>query len=239
MTYNPEVNSPSNMEELEICVEHFFELEQTKYASEIENARQDAITNYSELPETDRPPLDDYIAMATSLIDRPRTKDDLRQQYSIFIDQESSPDTKFIDFYNCDIKLGDRYWNVALAKFISSPIDHNKVIILSGQPTIQNLRESIKVYGEQDQRIQLGPEIMSTDELFVILRKERDKRLVKYDEKIMQLDRLIRENPDDLVLVAKRQEWDNYANELCNLPNLEDAPWDGGLELTPWPCKPE
>ena len=79
----------------------------------------------------------------------------------------------------------------------------------------------------------------TTEQLFDQLRSYREVRLREYDQKIAQLDRLIRLNPDYAAYTIERAEWDAYAVELCNLPAQDGAPWDGGGSETPWPKKPE
>lgn len=78
----------------------------------------------------------------------------------------------------------------------------------------------------------------TTEELFAQLRSYREVKLREYDEKISQLDRQIRLNPDYAAYPIERAEWDAYAVALCNLPAQEGAPWDGGGSETPWPQKP-
>lgn len=78
----------------------------------------------------------------------------------------------------------------------------------------------------------------TTEELFAQLRSIREVKLREYDQKISQLDRLIRLNPDYAAYNIERAEWDAYATALCNLPAQEGAPWDGGGVETPWPVKP-
>lgn len=141
---------------------------------------------------------------------------------------------------------GAQYWDVANACLINpngrTPIDQSRVVKLGNNGVSsfeQNIRENIKFYSQNDPRIQLGPEIMDTEELLTRLRAERSKRLAEYDQKIAQLDRLIRENPDYATYSIQRAAWDAYATALCNLPSQEGSPWDGGGPETPWPAKPE
>lgn len=78
----------------------------------------------------------------------------------------------------------------------------------------------------------------TSEQLFAQLRSIREVKLREYDEKISQLDRQIRLNPDYAAYPIERAEWDAYAVALCNLPAQEGAPWDGGGDETPWPQKP-
>lgn len=80
--------------------------------------------------------------------------------------------------------------------------------------------------------------VQTVEELFAQLRSIREMKLREYDQKISQLDRLIRLNPDYAAYQLERGEWDSYAVALCNLPAQEGAPWDGGLSQTPWPARP-
>lgn len=74
--------------------------------------------------------------------------------------------------------------------------------------------------------------IPTREELFARLRFERDQRLAAHDAVISQLSRKQRLGED----VAERlQALDAYAEQLCNLPAQDGAPWDGGGEATPWP----
>lgn len=98
-----------------------------------------------------------------------------------------------------------------------------------------DLTRMYSIFLEQEE-----PEISepTTEELFTWLRSFRAVKLREYDEKISQLDRQIRLNPDYAAYPIERAEWDAYAVALCNLPAQEGAPWDGGGSETPWPQKP-
>lgn len=128
-----------------------------------------------------------------------------------------------------------RIWDVEKAAFVDEMPESAEILSLSnadGDIDVDYLRETLLFYGYD-----LG-ELASPQELFASLRDERDNRLDEYDKKIAQLDRLIRLNPDDESYIAQRHEWDEYAVALCDLPDEEGAPWDGGGKLTPWPQKP-
>lgn len=73
-------------------------------------------------------------------------------------------------------------------------------------------------------------------ERFRLLRQARDAKFSAYDTAIAQLEREKRIGVDVGALI---QQWDAYAQALCNLPAQAGAPWDGGGKLTPWPAKPE
>lgn len=206
-------------------------------------ARQQATSEYN-AAENPVGALQDLIDLRVAMLDAPPTLDELRHMYDFMKPQELPVSfmpaiTPVVPFYDAIFKLGDRYWNVAEAKWVSAPADDSNVIVLGGEPTEQNLRETLKLYSKRDPRIHLGPEIMDTEELFTRLRARRDERLSEYDVKIAQLDRQIRLNPEYAAYSLSRAAWDEYAVALCDLPAQSGAPWDGGGVQTPWPNKPE
>lgn len=183
-----------------------------------------------------------FIAQAVSMVQQPEKMEQIEATYgfykaAILQQQEFAllPEPEpYVPPQDRIYKVGDRYWSVPLEAWVSAPTDTANVVVLGGEPTEQNLRETLKANG-----LPLGPEIMDTEELFVRLRSRRNERLDEYDKKIMQLNRLIRENPDYATYTIQRAAWDAYATALCELPQQSDAPWDGGGPLTPWPAKPE
>lgn len=190
------------------------------------------------------------IEQAASFVQPAKTMAEVESTYSFFkgdilakMEAEANPEPVQVDLYDALIPVGDSYWNVAEACYVNSnartPIDQSRVLEIAPDATEENLRSWIKFYSQQDPRIKMGPEIMDTEELFTRLREERSKLLTEYDQKIAQLDRLIREHPDYATYSIQRAEWDAYATALCNLPSQEGAPWDGGGPETPWPTKPE
>ena len=79
---------------------------------------------------------------------------------------------------------------------------------------------------------------LTNEELFERLRDERNIRLLKVDGQIAYLNRKIRRAVSDeerSEIEARIAALDAYAEALCDLPDLEGAPWDGGGALTPWP----
>lgn len=83
------------------------------------------------------------------------------------------------------------------------------------------------------------------------LRTKRDDKLKTYDKKTAQIQRELRiqglkteHDANKLASLKHLQElWDEYADALCKLPELEGAPWDGGDDSTgpnivPWPKEP-
>ena len=62
--------------------------------------------------------------------------------------------------------------------------------------------------------------------LFRILRFERNKRLAATDFYLM---------PDYIVDEIDKQKILEYRQALRDMPQEDDAPWDGGGEKTPWP----
>lgn len=194
-----------------------------------------------------------YIEMASVIPEQAPTLKGIEEEFSIGKPQSdeekaaeqtvAEPQTEVAP-YDAIWTDGTQYWDVAEACYVNpnsrAGIDQSRVVMLGGSiPFEQNIRENIKYYAQRDPRIQLGPEIMDTEELFVRLREKRSERLAEYDQKIAQLDRLIRENPDYATYSIQRAEWDTYATALCNLPTQPGAPWDGGGPETPWPAKPE
>lgn len=82
------------------------------------------------------------------------------------------------------------------------------------------------------------PIALTTEELFESLRVERNLRLLRCDGQIAYLNRKLRraESGEEKDAIAKRiAALDAYAELLCDLPDQDGAPWDGGGELTPWP----
>lgn len=207
-----------------------------------------------EMNETLAKEKQEFVQQAESVVPPPKSRKDIEQLYGFYksaIEQtaqltaEPEPASALApyDFIWTD---GTQYWDVANACYLNpngrAPIDHSRVVMLGANGVSsfeQNIRENIKLYSQTDPRIKLGPEVMDTEELFTRLREERSNRLAEYDQKIAQLDRLIRENPDYAEYTIKRMAWDAYATALCNLPSQAGAPWDGGGPETPWPDKPE
>ena len=101
---------------------------------------------------------------------------------------------------------------------------------------------TITDYGPYPDGWSTEPPLPTVDELFARLRAARDARLRnKYDTALAQLNRGIRLAENDAErtkLTAKIASWDAWAVELCNLPTLSGAPWDGGGDATPWPPAP-
>lgn len=85
------------------------------------------------------------------------------------------------------------------------------------------------------------PPAPTEEELFTMLRAVRDGKLGEYDRRMAQLNRNLRLATDlGKASVEKSiEEWDAYAQALCDIPSLAGAPWDGGGEKTPWPVMPE
>lgn len=207
-----------------------------------------------EMNETLAKEKQEFIQQAESVVPQPQTRKDIETTYEFFkagieqkLQQDAEPEpASALTPYDSIWTDGTQYWDVANACYLNpngrAPIDQSRVVMLgaSGVSSFeQNIRENIKLYSQTDPRIKLGPEVMDTEELFARLREERSNRLAEYDQKITQLDRLIRENPDYAEYTIKRVEWDAYATALCNLPSQVGAPWDGGGPETPWPDKPE
>lgn len=75
----------------------------------------------------------------------------------------------------------------------------------------------------------------TADQLFYQLRSIREVKLREYDTKVSQLERRGRLGEN---VGAELAAWDAYALALCNLPEQDGAPWDGGGSQTPWPVMP-
>jgi len=75
------------------------------------------------------------------------------------------------------------------------------------------------------------------------IRNERDRRFrVIYDPSISQLFRKRRLTTDSAELdsiTAQITQWDSYANQLENIPQQPGFPWNGNIDLVPWPIPPE
>lgn len=162
---------PENAEQLEICVDHYFNQGTAEYEIMAAEARANAEAEYAKLPEDDKSSLDDYIAQAIGMIPPAKTREEWKQ-----------------------------------------------VFVAAG-------------YGVQSDPM---PEA-NTDELFAQLRSFREVKLRDYDAKISQLERRARLGEN---VASELAAWDAYALALCNLPDQEGAPWDGGGSATPWPAAP-
>ena len=78
------------------------------------------------------------------------------------------------------------------------------------------------------------------EERFEQLRSIRKDLLSEYDVKISQLNRELRlasTDEEKSQINTKITLWDSYAKELCDITELEGAPWFGSD--IPWPSKPE
>ena len=77
-------------------------------------------------------------------------------------------------------------------------------------------------------------------EAFAALRAERDERLKDYDKATAQIQRDMRlaNVSEKSALAELLAKWDTYAKALCDLPEQDGAPWDGGGSETPWPEEP-
>ena len=78
-------------------------------------------------------------------------------------------------------------------------------------------------------------EYNSMDARYARLRAKRDQRLAAHDNMVSLLTRKQRLGID---VSEQLQALDAYAEQLCNLPAQDGAPWDGGGEATPWPDMP-
>lgn len=82
--------------------------------------------------------------------------------------------------------------------------------------------------------------------LFIRLRMERTRHMQEYDNAISQLsrmERLAKTDEEKQKVNDLQKQWDDYAQALCDLPDKEGAPWDGGESegqpnSVPWPQMP-
>lgn len=122
--------------------------------------------------------------------------------------------------------------------------DRSNYIVIPEDKLQEHLNQGYKTYemlkpvfeaenAQRNQENMNNPQFI--EELFEILRMQRNMRFAEYDTKISQLERQKRLGFD---VDAQISEWDAYAQALCNLPEQQGAPWDGGGELTPWPVMP-
>lgn len=256
--------APRTQEEYEYLINATVANSQEEYENAVETAKENALAQWEasvaaqpmtleegETAEDRAAKLEQEknaaIQMAVASVPQPLTVEQAEATYGFYramfeqpAPADAMPDMVVAspDVYSAIYKVGDDYWNVAEAKWVSAPANASDVIELGGEPTVENLRESLLFYAKTDPRIQLGPEIMTEAEKFTRLRDERNARLEEYDRKIAQLDRLVRLYPADAATVSLLMNWDQYAQQLCALPEEEGAPWDGGGENTPWPEKP-
>ena len=203
----------------------------------------------AEIKETLNKQLEVALKQAVTSITPPMSREHIEAYYEMYKPQDNNdiPDnTPVIPKYSLEEsiwKLGDKFhWDIARARLLNKTeialVDPARIIELAGNPTIENLRENIKLYSAKNPSIKLGPEIMTEEELLASLINERTIRLAEYDTKIMELNRCIRLYPNESKYLDKRNEWDEYAVKVVTIDDQEGSPWDGGGEKTPWPIKP-
>lgn len=188
--------------------------------------------------------------MAASMIEQPPTREQIETQFAFGKPQEvvetfeEPTTTKNLSVYDVIWKSGDYYYEVSTGELVNpksrAGIDQSRVVELAcnNVEPLQNLRDNVLMYSQSDPRIKLGGILMTEDEKFAALRVKRAELLEEYDVKIMQLNRLIRENPEEKIYLDQRDAWDAYATSLANITAQDGAPWDGGGSETPWPVKP-
>lgn len=253
--------APRTQEEYDYLINATVANSQEEYENAVEAAKEQALAQFAARPMTLAENADSAeqaekleqeknaaIQTAVASVPQPLTVEQVEATYGFYkamLEQPnippipSMPDTPPVpDIYDAIYKVGDNYWDVAQAKWVAYHASAF-IIELGGPQTVENLRETLLHYSKRDPRIHLGPEIMTEVELFARLRNERNARLEEYDKKIAHLDRRIRLNPDVELYSYEREAWDVYAVALCDLPDEEGAPWDGGGPETPWPTKPE
>lgn len=256
--------APHTQEEFDYLISATVANSQEEYENAVEAAKEKAIAQWeamvaarpmtlaenedsAKLAETLEQEKKVAIQQAIAAVPPPLTLEQVEKTYRVYKQMFEQPNIQpmlsmpvtplVLGVYDAVYKVSDSYWDVAQAKWVAY---HSSAFIieLGGPQTVENLREALLHYAKRDPRIHLGPEIMTEAELFESLRKERNTRLEEYDRKIAQLDRRIRLNPDVELYSYEREAWDVYAVALCNMPDEEGAPWDGGGPETPWPTKP-
>lgn len=250
--------APKNLEEYEQLIAHKVAEAQEKHTSQVTEITAQATAQWNkELPAKKAELLksmtkteaniqlakdkEQFIKIALSAISPAETEEQIRQTYSFFLAGFETPnDIPDNPITNPIIKLDNRYYDVMEGQFVNvSSVDSSNIIILGCEPTLENLKEYIEYEHNNNSFIPLLSEEIITEEKFKMLRKARIPLLEEYDAKVMQLNRLIRENPSDDSYVTMRTAWDNYATALANITELPNAPFDGGGPETPWPAKPE
>lgn len=184
---------------------------------------------------------EEVIQQAKNMVQQPKSRKEIETTYDMYktdiersLQQQAMPKlASEIPAYNAIWTDGEQYWDVAGRCYLNpnarASIDQSRVVILgtNGVSSFEeNIRQNIKLYGTSDSRIQLGPEIMTTEELFTALRTERDKRIAATDYLL---------TPDYPVSEAKLAAVTVYRAALRDLPAQPGAPWDGGGKKTPWP----
>lgn len=82
MSYNPAKDMPRTAEQLEICVDHYFNQGQQKYEAEVVAATAQAEAAYAKLPESeDKPTLAEYIAQVVGMIQPAQTREEWKQHF--------------------------------------------------------------------------------------------------------------------------------------------------------------
>lgn len=135
---------------------------------------------------------------------------------------------KFTDDY--DIDLWPPLYNEEVAPYVA----------LWQAEHARYMQQQIEREAEQNRRIN-SPEYRLGQ-----LRFRRQEKLNMYDSVTAQLNRMYRLTDSEekkAEIDALQLQWDSYAQQLCNLTDNPDSPWDGGQSVgepysVPWPEEP-
>lgn len=194
--------------------------------------REEAIVKMNEALEKEK---EQFINDSASTVQQPLSEEIIRKMYSFLMPNNSDDyeiaesDQKF-DIYNAYYQLDDgRIYSTADADFIKTRDVPNVIKVPGG--TLEDLKVGIlQFYKSNGYSDVVIPAFMLTEEeLFTNLRKERDKRIAETDYLLTQ---------DYPLSEKKRAAITEYRTVLRDLPAMEGSPWDGGGKDTPWPVFP-
>ena len=220
MTYNPEEEMPTTVEQFNILVDHMAAKSKAEYDEAVVKARKSAIAQWDvqelKMRETvlkqavaniaamteDGPdgPVPLPKEKAAQLLSQAETEldADLARQRKEYIEQAVSMVEPAKD---------KAYW--------------------------EQLYKAAGYFPQEQETFEMP--VPTTEELFAQLRSIREVKFREYDEAVSQLEREARTGEN---VAARLSAWDAYAIALCELPEQPGAPWDGGGVKTPWPVKP-
>lgn len=204
--YNPAIDMPRTAEQLEICVDHYFNQDQQKYEAEVAAAKVQAEGAYAKLPDgDDKPTLADFIAQAVSMIQPAKTREEWKQHFLAagYGPQPQSEQLPTWGYY----KLNDgRVYSVTAEKFVTPGADIHPEEV----GTIDNLKHVLKSNGYS------VPALLLT---FEELQSEILTELNEYTGKAITAGFSYVVNGQNLHFSFKDDDQRNFAN-YANMANL-------------------
>lgn len=165
------------------------------------------------------------LAAGDEMAPMPASEESIRAMLAHLMEPEPSPEmipAMPPDLSQAIYKVGERYYSVPDEAWVDgAAVDAAKVIELGGPDTDENLRETLEFY-----HLPVGACLLSTEDLFAMLRAERDRRIAATDYIMC---------PDYPATEEARSSCAAYRQALRDMPQSEGAPWDGGGPMTPWP----